>query len=97
MKQLLLSATMLITLAFSACNQKPEQKTEMAASTEEKSKTLEVKVSDLATNKDFVCGMEVSDGGISDTASYEGKLYGFCSVECKDEFVKNPASFLAQK
>lgn len=97
MIRLLLSTTMLLTLVFTACNQKPESKTDMAAATEEKPKTIEIKVSDLATNKDFVCGMEVSDGGIADTASYEGKLYGFCSSECKDEFVKNPASFLAQK
>jgi YHS domain-containing protein len=36
-------------------------------------------------------------GHTADTAQYKGKVYGFCAKECKDEFVKNPESFLAQK
>ena len=37
--------------------------------------------------KDFVCGMPVK-AGVGDTAHYMGKLYGFCSTECKNEFLK---------
>lgn len=50
----------------------------------------------LDADKDFVCGMPVK-GHTADTAHYKGKVYGFCARECKDEFVKNPESFLAQK
>lgn len=48
------------------------------------------------SNKDFICGMPTS-AGVSDTAHYKEKVYGFCSKECKDEFLKNPASYIAAK
>jgi YHS domain-containing protein len=47
--------------------------------------------------KDLTCGMPLKAGGVADTAHYNGKLYGFCSKECKDEFEKNPAAYLAKK
>lgn len=50
----------------------------------------------LDSKKDHVCGMPVS-AGITDTAHYKGKAYGFCSKECKDEFVKNPAGYITGK
>lgn len=43
--------------------------------------------------KDPLCGMPLT-GGVSDTAHYQGKVYGFCSDGCKKEFLKNPASYL---
>jgi len=45
---------------------------------------------------DFACGMPVS-AGISDTCRFEDKAYGFCSAECKAEFQKEPAKYLAAK
>ncbi len=51
----------------------------------------------LDAGKDLVCGMPVKVSSIEDTAAYNGKVYGFCSEECKAEFVKNPATYLAQK
>lgn len=47
----------------------------------------------FASPKDLACGMPLS-AGIGDTAHYQGKLYGFCSKECKEEFLKNPAAYL---
>ncbi|MDP4286157.1 MAG: YHS domain-containing protein [Bacteroidota bacterium] len=47
-------------------------------------------------DKDLVCGMPVS-AGIGDTAHYQGKVYGFCSKECKDDFIKNPIAYLPKK
>ena len=44
--------------------------------------------------KDPTCGMPVS-AGISDTAHYKKYVLGFCSKECKDEFLKNPKASLA--
>ncbi len=48
------------------------------------------------SKKDLVCGMPTS-AGVSDTLHYKDKLYGFCSKECKAEFVKNPSAFLTSK
>jgi putative intracellular protease/amidase/YHS domain-containing protein len=45
--------------------------------------------------KDLYCGMPLK-AGVGDTAHYKGKVYGFCSKECKDEFEKNPAAYLAE-
>jgi YHS domain-containing protein len=39
--------------------------------------------------KDPNCGMPVT-AGIEDTVHYKGKVYGFCSDECKQAFLKNP-------
>lgn len=44
--------------------------------------------------KDPTCGMPVT-AGINDTAHYENKVIGFCSSECKNEFLKNPKANLA--
>jgi YHS domain-containing protein len=48
------------------------------------------------SDKDFICGMPVS-AGVTDTVQYKGKIYGFCSAECKVEFAKNPDSYLTGK
>jgi YHS domain-containing protein len=48
----------------------------------------------VVNNKDYACGMPTS-AGINDTCHYEGKAYGFCSSECKAEFQKDPAKYLA--
>lgn len=50
----------------------------------------------VVNTTDFACGMPVS-AGISDTCHYEDKAYGFCSAECKAEFQKEPAKYLAAK
>lgn len=46
--------------------------------------------------KDFICGMPVS-AGVADTANYKGKVYGFCATECKEEFLKDPESYIVKK
>ena len=46
--------------------------------------------------RDFICNMPVT-AGVSDTANYKGKVYGFCAKECKEEFLKAPESYLARK
>jgi YHS domain-containing protein len=80
-----------------ACNQ-PAAENESVSDT----KTAEMPApeatkytTDMVVNtKDYACGMPTS-AGISDTCHYEGKAYGFCSTECKAEFQKDPAKFLA--
>jgi hypothetical protein len=39
----------------------------------------------FASKMDTSCGMPLS-AGIGDTLHLNGKIYGFCSKECKDEF-----------
>ncbi len=67
-------------------------------------KNLEVKqVSEMETGRkinvqvvnaeDPVCHMKTADH-LSDTIQYKGQVYGFCSSLCKEEFKKNPDSFL---
>ena len=52
---------------------------------------------EMVNNKrDFICGMPVS-AGISDTAHYKGKVYGFCATECKEEFLKSPEAYTSKK
>lgn len=48
----------------------------------------------VANKKDPSCGMPVT-AGISDTAHYDNKVFGFCSTECKNDFLKNPKSSIA--
>ena len=51
-------------------------------------------VSLVNNKKDPTCGMPVT-AGISDTTHYEKNVLGFCSTECKNEFLKNPKANLA--
>ncbi len=46
--------------------------------------------------KDFVCGMPLT-AGVGDTAHYKGKVYGFCSKQCKQIFLDNPGKYLSTK
>lgn len=84
-------------VATAACNnQKPtETKAGPADST---MKVVKAKYTvNMVDNKiDLSCGMPLT-AGIEDTCHYNGKVYGFCSKECKDEFLKNPAGAIKEK
>ena len=92
----------LISLLFTACSQHTnndnavtkaraeEQKEQMAMP---KNKYVGV---EFAVNKDLSCGMPLS-AGVEDTAHYNGKIYGFCSTECKDSFLMAPQKYLVKK
>lgn len=56
----------------------------------------EISAAILNYPKDPVCGMPMKHD-IADTTLYKNKVYGFCAKECKEEFIKNPESFLTQK
>jgi YHS domain-containing protein len=97
MKNLVFAAILFIA----ACNNVTENSTTPKSNIPDSS-TMEVKPADsldaytadmLDSKKDHVCGMPVS-AGIADTAHYKRKAYGFCSKECKDEFVKSPEKYL---
>lgn len=86
---------MLSLLILTSCK-KEEVKKEMKETSFEKPKNP---LNDLkyANTIDFYCNMDINKFGVSDTVTYKGKLYGFCSTMCKDEFVKTPEKYLAKK
>ena len=88
----------IITVAF-GCNQPksvmPENKMETVAAAKDTAENNLAKL-DFAVKKDLSCGMPIS-AGLSDTATYKGKLYGFCAKECKEDFLKDPEAHLAAK
>ena len=75
-------------VVIASCNQsklQPEQKPiphqeQVAAS------TIKVDLKTFASLNDTTCGMPLS-AGIADTATVDGKLYGFCSSSCKEAFL----------
>jgi YHS domain-containing protein len=87
----------LVIFATAACNNQrsAETKTSPADST---LKAVKAKYTvNMVDNKiDLSCGMPLT-AGIEDTCHYNGKVYGFCSKECKDEFLKNPAGAIKEK
>ncbi|MFZ9261742.1 MAG: YHS domain-containing protein [Chitinophagaceae bacterium] len=91
MKQILF--TSLIFMLLTACGQQEEKKVEAPVASADSSKYTPAMV---VNEKDYACGMPVT-AGISDTTHYDGKAYGFCSTECKDEFLKDPKKYLATK
>lgn len=95
---------LLVSALLAACNTATDKSTTQKNNIPDTS-AMTVKLKDslpvftaemLDSKKDHVCGMPVS-AGIADTAHYRGKAYGFCSKECKDEFVKAPEQYLSLK
>jgi YHS domain-containing protein len=82
----------LLTLAALSCNQQPKAAAAFHSPAYSASDTAKPKFTrDMVDNlNDPSCGMPLT-AGIDDTVHYIGKVYGFCSDECRDEFRKNPA------
>jgi YHS domain-containing protein len=97
MKLIYLIASSILFLA--SCSNNNEKKVEAtpASTSTEMGKEASLYTPEMVVNKeDYTCGMPVS-AGISDTCHVDGKAYGFCSVECKDEFLKDPKKYLSKK
>ncbi len=96
MRKVIFYGLLAISLALGACNQKsaaPKADDKMSSD----SKGVNIKISQLASNKDLNCDMNLEEGSIADTTTYQGKIYGFCSPECKADFLKDPEAHLAKK
>ncbi|HWB27805.1 MAG TPA: YHS domain-containing protein [Chitinophagaceae bacterium] len=83
-------------MLVAACNNAPKEQ----PSAKDTTMTMAAPAKDFsklsfAAKRDVVCRMPLT-AGIGDTATYKGKLYGFCSKECKDEFKKDPAGYVAK-
>ena len=57
----------------------------------------EVKGEKAEAVKDPVCGMEVGNVKKAPSEEYKGKVYYFCSENCKKAFKKDPASYTAKE
>lgn len=91
MKIVVQTITMIILTLLMACRpgNTGNSKDSAVAATTAKDTTAKIDFSkfQLASVKDTSCGMPLS-AGLEDTVQLSSKVYGFCSKECKDEFVK---------
>ncbi len=86
---LFISGLFLLSGIFFSCNQKPNPETTSVAINKSDSGQKKFTVSLVDNKKDPSCGMPLT-AGIEDTVHYNGKVYGFCSDECKQIFLKDP-------
>lgn len=94
----MLTTTLMVALLAACKTKNPTPAVEKSAPGTMETKaatTSEFTAAMVANKKDPICGMPVT-AGISDTSHYEGKSYGFCSSECKDEFKKTPLAYLKE-
>ena len=99
MKVLITTSLLMASIVLFSCGTSNEKANAASADTNQVATmdtTTEKRyaVSLVNNKKDPTCGMPVT-AGISDTAHYEKNVLGFCSVECKNEFLKNPKANLA--
>jgi YHS domain-containing protein len=88
---LLIVMIMTAALAFS-CNQGPKNEITSVPVVSAVDSAKPKLTRDMVDNKkDPSCGMPLT-AGLEDTVHYNGKVYGFCSEECKNQFLKNPAA-----
>jgi len=89
--KMILAAVVLGFTVIYSCSEKKEMEVQKAdKEIMHSAHGLDVKVD----NKfDPICGME-TEGHVSDTIHYAGKVYGFCNTGCKEEFAKNPDQYL---
>ncbi|HEY5370756.1 MAG TPA: YHS domain-containing protein [Hanamia sp.] len=90
---------LVIPIFLAACNSHTQQQTTVDNTKDSVSTAAPVNKFagiDFASSKDLGCGMPLS-AGVEDTAHYQGKIYGFCSKECKEDFLKDPAGHIAKK
>lgn len=50
----------------------------------------------MAKVRDLVCGMMVDPETAPARATFEGKTYHFCTLECRDQFEARPAHYVAR-
>jgi len=96
MKNILFAVILSGGLVLASCNNHPEENKITEAAIPEVTVDTTVKFTSAMVDnkKDPSCGMPVS-AGIEDTVHYKGKVLGFCSKDCKDDFLKNPEKNIA--
>lgn len=79
---------------MTACNSQPKEKNITEAKTPVADSAPKFTAAMVDNQKDPSCGMPVA-AGIEDTIHYKGKVLGFCSKECRDDFLKDPEKNIA--
>jgi YHS domain-containing protein len=94
MKNISLLIGVLLNVSIISCNS--QSPGEHAATKADTVKTESIKFTPamIDNKRDPSCGMPVA-AGIEDTLHYKNKVLGFCSKECKDEFLKDPEKNIA--
>ena len=84
-KKLFVYVCMMIVCVITSCTNSPDK---IASTNDAKDSAVKKDFSQVvfATKKDTSCGMPLT-AGLEDTLHFNGKVYGFCSKECKDAFV----------
>jgi YHS domain-containing protein len=80
---------------LTACGQKTNTTADVAAPAPAADTAKKYTLAMVVNKKDPSCGMPLT-AGLEDTVHYKDKAYGFCSKECKNEFLKNPEGYLAK-
>lgn len=88
MKKYQLLFTALLFAAVACNTEAPKVENEMKQEVKEEKKALTVQ---LVSDKDPVCGMTVGTEP-ADTTLLNGNVYGFCSDDCKESFLKDSAA-----
>ena len=96
MIKFLLVSYILVT-AVTSCNQKQQSQNNQTSEHHSIEADNKAPYKDMKfdVKKDLVCGMPTS-AGITDTAHYKGKVYGFCAKECNWIFHSKFTSISAQ-
>ncbi len=96
MKMLTAVCSVLLAIGLTSCGgEKQEAQMEHQMMQESAPAKMDISVDMLATNTDPNCGMKLTTEAVKDTAVYRGKLYGFCSADCKENFKKDPQAKLS--
>lgn len=92
MRNIFIAAAFSFLASCQGKHQQPEVKTAPALVKAQQNTNIETQIT-LATDKDLVCGMNVTSGEC-DTILHDGKIYGFCGPDCKSEFKANTAKYI---
>jgi len=50
----------------------------------------------MAVTKDPVCGMELNEENTDERSEYLGRLYYFCSDQCRNKFDAAPGQYVSR-
>jgi YHS domain-containing protein len=86
----------LLLLIIMSCNHQPKKEVKYVSPAIANKNLSHSKftVNDVDNKLDPSCMMPLA-AGIGDTLHYQGLVLGFCSAECKKEFLKDPKGNLA--
>ena len=87
MKPFIVLTCIISILIAGGCNSAASKQTEFVSAPADSTPKKDYSNVVFATKKDTTCGMPLS-AGIGDTLHWNGKVYGFCSKQCKDAFVE---------